>query len=78
MQLVEWSFRGMAQVIMVDNPLSGVLVLAALLVESPWQAVLGILGLLASTFTAIIIGLDRCQASCGADFCTVAEPKTPP
>nr|XP_023693907.1 urea transporter 1-like isoform X1 [Paramormyrops kingsleyae] len=69
MQLVEWSFRGMAQVIMVDNPLSGVLVLAALLVESPWQAVLGILGLLASTFTAIIIGLDSTEVTRGLHGC---------
>uniref|UniRef100_A0A8C9WJD1 Urea transporter n=1 Tax=Scleropages formosus TaxID=113540 RepID=A0A8C9WJD1_SCLFO len=58
-QFADWSLRGMAQVIMVNNPISGALILAALIVESPWQAFLGTLGLLVSTFTAVIIGMDR-------------------
>ncbi|XP_055757281.1 urea transporter 1 isoform X2 [Salvelinus fontinalis] len=57
-QLVEWSMRGVARVILANNPLSGVLILGALVWASPWQALLGTLGLLTSTLTAVIIGQD--------------------
>ncbi|XP_026122756.1 urea transporter 2 isoform X2 [Carassius auratus] len=65
LQLVEWVLRGISCVILLNNPLSGALILAALLLESPWQALLGMLGLLASTFTAIILGQDREEVSSG-------------
>ncbi|KAL0189280.1 hypothetical protein M9458_016379, partial [Cirrhinus mrigala] len=58
LQLAECCLRGISRVILLNNPLSGALILAALLLESPWQALLGMLGLLASTFTAIILGQD--------------------
>lgn len=51
--------RGVARVILANNPVSGALVLGALVMASPWQALLGTVGLLASTLTAIIIGQDR-------------------
>ncbi|XP_073716020.1 urea transporter 1 isoform X2 [Misgurnus anguillicaudatus] len=65
LQLVEWCLRGTSQVILVNNPLSGALILGALLLESPWLALLGILGLLASTFTAVILGQDCEEISSG-------------
>ncbi|XP_016103491.1 urea transporter 2 [Sinocyclocheilus grahami] len=65
LQLVEWCLRGISRVILLNNPLSGALILAALLLESPWQALLGMLGLLASTFTAIILGQDCEEVSSG-------------
>ncbi|KAG7258420.1 hypothetical protein CRUP_009114 [Coryphaenoides rupestris] len=43
LQLVVWSLRGVARVTLANNPLSGALVLAALLWASPWQALLGAL-----------------------------------
>lgn len=58
LQLAEWCLRGISQVILVNNPLSGALILAALLLESPWQALLGMLGLLTSTITAVMLGQD--------------------
>ncbi|XP_036452951.1 urea transporter 1 isoform X1 [Colossoma macropomum] len=64
-QLLEWSLRGVSGVIMVDNPVSGALILIALTLSSPWQAVLGSIGLLASTVTAIIIGHEREEVSRG-------------
>ncbi|XP_036407002.1 urea transporter 2 [Megalops cyprinoides] len=64
-QLVEWSLRGVARVILANNPLSGALILGALLMASPWQALLGVLGLLASTLTAIIIGQDSEEVAGG-------------
>ncbi|KAI7814586.1 putative urea transporter 1-like [Triplophysa rosa] len=65
LQLAEWCLRGISQVILVNNPLSGALILAALLLESPWQALLGMLGLLTSTFTAVMLGQDCEEVSSG-------------
>ncbi|KAK2913607.1 hypothetical protein QQF64_030620 [Cirrhinus molitorella] len=65
LQLAVCCLRGISQVILLNNPLSGALILAALLLESPWQALLGMLGLLASTFTAVILGQDCEEISTG-------------
>uniref|UniRef100_A0A673K416 Si:dkey-183c6.7 n=1 Tax=Sinocyclocheilus rhinocerous TaxID=307959 RepID=A0A673K416_9TELE len=46
LQLAECCLRGISRVILLNNPLSGALILAALLLESPWQALLWMLGLL--------------------------------
>ncbi len=59
LQLVVWGLRGVARVIFANNPLSGALMLAALYWASPWQGLLGTLGALAPTLTAVIIGQDR-------------------
>ncbi|KAM4612356.1 LOW QUALITY PROTEIN: urea transporter 2 [Polymixia lowei] len=64
-QLVLWSLRGAARVILANNPLSGALILAALYWASPWQGLLGTVGLLASTLTAVIIGQDSVEVSGG-------------
>ncbi|XP_067257986.1 urea transporter 2 [Chanodichthys erythropterus] len=65
LQFSEWCLRGISRVILLNNPLSGALIIAALLLESPWQALLGMLGLLASTLTAIILGQDWEEVSSG-------------
>lgn len=59
LQLVLWGLRGVSRVILANNPLSGALIMAALCWESRWKALLGTLGLLASTFTAVIMEQDR-------------------
>ncbi|XP_007542814.1 urea transporter 2 [Poecilia formosa] len=58
LQLAVWGLRGVARVILANNPLSGALILAALYWASPWQGLLGTLGVLASTLTAVIVGQD--------------------
>ncbi|TDG99855.1 hypothetical protein EPR50_G00198390 [Perca flavescens] len=65
LQLVVWGLRGVTRVILANNPLSGVLVLAALCWASPWQALLGTLGVLASMLTAVIMGQDSAEVSGG-------------
>lgn len=67
LQLVVWGLRGVARVILANNPLSGALILAALYWASPWQGLLGSLGVLASTLTAVIIGQDRWSLHCCRD-----------
>ncbi|KAM6959811.1 urea transporter 2 [Tautogolabrus adspersus] len=65
LQLVVWSLRGVSRVTLANNPLSGALILAALFLASPWQGLLGTLGVLASTLTAVIIGQDSAEISGG-------------
>lgn len=49
--------RGLAQVIFINNPLSGLVLLLAFLVQSPWFALLALLGTAASHCTARLLGL---------------------
>nr|XP_046236853.1 urea transporter 2 isoform X2 [Scatophagus argus] len=65
LQLVVWGLRAVTRVILANNPLSGVLILTALYWASPWQGLLGTLGVLASTLTAVIIGQDSAEVSGG-------------
>ncbi|CAL8327168.1 unnamed protein product [Lota lota] len=53
------------RVVLTNNPLSGALVLAALFWASPWQGLLGTVGVLASMFTAVIIGQEGTFLSSG-------------
>uniref|UniRef100_A0A7N6FKX9 Urea transporter n=1 Tax=Anabas testudineus TaxID=64144 RepID=A0A7N6FKX9_ANATE len=65
LQLVLWGLRGVSRVILANNPLSGALIMAALCWESRWQALLGTVGVLASTITAVIMGQDSAEVSGG-------------
>ncbi|XP_061566050.1 urea transporter 1 [Cololabis saira] len=65
LQLAVWVLRGVTRVILANNPLSGALILAALYWSSPWQGLLGTLGALASTLTAVIIGQDSADVAGG-------------
>ncbi|KAK1175113.1 urea transporter 1 [Acipenser oxyrinchus oxyrinchus] len=65
LQLLEWSLRGLSQVIMVNNPLSGTLILVALILYNPWYSLTTTVGLLSSTLTALIIGQDSADVSKG-------------
>ncbi|XP_049589994.1 urea transporter 1 isoform X2 [Syngnathus scovelli] len=58
LQLAVWALRGVTRVILANNPLSGAVMLLALYWASPWQGLLGTLGLLTSTLVAVILGQD--------------------
>ena len=57
--------RGLAQVIFINNPLSGLVLLLAFLVQSPWCALLALLGTAASHCTARLLGLAEALRSEG-------------
>ncbi|XP_008315459.1 urea transporter 1 [Cynoglossus semilaevis] len=61
LQLAVCCFRGVSRVSLANNPLSGALILAALYWDSPWQGLLGTLGTLVSTLTAVVIGQDSAE-----------------
>uniref|UniRef100_A0A3Q3GTW3 Urea transporter n=1 Tax=Labrus bergylta TaxID=56723 RepID=A0A3Q3GTW3_9LABR len=62
LQLTDWIFRGVAQVMFVNNPLSGVLITCSLFLQNPWWALNGLLGTLTSTVSAMLLGQNRSDA----------------
>ncbi|XP_041666939.1 urea transporter 1-like isoform X2 [Cheilinus undulatus] len=58
-QLLDWIFRGVAQVMFVNNPLSGLLITIGLFLQNPWWALNGLLGTLISTGSALLLGQNR-------------------
>ncbi|XP_049589985.1 urea transporter 1 isoform X1 [Syngnathus scovelli] len=65
LQLAVWALRGVTRVILANNPLSGAVMLLALYWASPWQGLLGTLGLLTSTLVAVILGQDSAEVRGG-------------
>ncbi|TKS84702.1 Urea transporter 2 [Collichthys lucidus] len=64
-QLLDWIFRGVAQVMFVNNPLSGLLITTGLFLQNPWWALNGLLGTIVSTVSAILLGQNREAISAG-------------
>lgn len=58
-QLLDSILRGVAQVTFVNNPLSGLIIVAGLFLQNPWWALNGLLGTLISTGSAILLGQNR-------------------
>lgn len=59
LDFVDYTLRGVGQVVFMNNPLSGLLILAGLWIASTWLGLAATLGALASTATALVLGLDR-------------------
>ncbi|KAM9168109.1 urea transporter 2-like [Mergus octosetaceus] len=64
-QFIDWVLRGISQVMFVNNPLSGLVVVAGFLVQNPWWTLTGCLGTVVSTLTALILGQDRAAIAAG-------------
>uniref|UniRef100_A0A8B9DSP5 Solute carrier family 14 member 1 (Kidd blood group) n=1 Tax=Anser cygnoides TaxID=8845 RepID=A0A8B9DSP5_ANSCY len=64
-QFIDWVLRGISQVMFVNNPLSGLIVVAGFLVQNPWWTLTGCLGTVVSTLTALILGQDRAAIAAG-------------
>jgi len=58
-QFIDWMLRGISQVMFVNNPLSGLVIVAGFLVQNPWWTLTGCLGTVVSTLTALLLGQDR-------------------
>lgn len=56
---VDSCLRGVGQIIFMNNPISGLLILSALWIASGWLGLATTIGVLASTATALLLGLDR-------------------
>ncbi|KAM6109079.1 urea transporter 2-like [Phoenicopterus ruber ruber] len=64
-QFIDWVLRGISQVMFVNNPLSGLIVVGGFLVQNPWWTLTGCLGTVVSTLTALILGQDRSAIAAG-------------
>ncbi|NXX14711.1 UT2 protein, partial [Podargus strigoides] len=64
-QLVDWILRGTSQVMFVNNPLSGLIILVGIFVQSPWWMLTGCTGTTVSTLTALALSQDRSAIAAG-------------
>uniref|UniRef100_UPI00358E19FD LOW QUALITY PROTEIN: urea transporter 2-like n=1 Tax=Myxine glutinosa TaxID=7769 RepID=UPI00358E19FD len=64
-QFLIWTLRGTAQVNFVNNPLSGVIIIIGLIVQQTFLALVGYLGVVSSTFAALILQLNRTNIKAG-------------
>lgn len=62
---VDSCLRGVGQVVFLNNPVTGLLVLVAYLVSSPWLVACGAAGVAVSTATAQLLGFDRSRIRAG-------------
>lgn len=56
---VDYCLRGVGQVVFMNNPITGLAILLAVWIYSPWVGFAGTLGLVVSTVTGIVLGMDR-------------------
>lgn len=59
LDFINYSLRGVGQVVFINNPLSGLLILLALFISSPWIGLMSLVAVVSSTVTAIALKLDR-------------------
>lgn len=62
---VEASFRGIAQVYFQNNPLSGILILAGMFVQSTRVAVHGVVAVVSGNLAGMLMGFDKSLLACG-------------
>ncbi|MEG4287678.1 urea transporter [Microcoleus sp. C2C3] len=55
LDFINATLRGIGQVIFVNNPLSGLLILAAMFIQSPWLGGMSLVGTASATLTAIVL-----------------------
>ena len=56
---VDSCLRGVGQVCFMNNPVTGLAILVAMFIAEAWLGFAGALGVVVSTLTAIVIGMDR-------------------
>nr|XP_046243206.1 urea transporter 2 isoform X1 [Scatophagus argus] len=65
LQLLDWVLRGAAQVMFVNNPLSGLIIFAGLILQNYWWALNGFVGTLFATISALILQQNRSAIAAG-------------
>ncbi|XP_062874379.1 urea transporter 2 [Trichomycterus rosablanca] len=64
-QILDWVLRGAAQVMFVNNPLSGLIIFAGLILQNRWWALNGFVGTLFATISALILKQNRGAIAAG-------------
>ncbi|KAK6494853.1 urea transporter 2-like isoform X1 [Huso huso] len=64
-QFIDWILRGAAQVMFVNNPLSGLFIFAGLILQNRWLALNGLVGTMFATISALILRQNRGAIAAG-------------
>ncbi|XP_078406679.1 urea transporter 2-like isoform X4 [Cetorhinus maximus] len=64
-QLIDWNLRGIAQVMFINNPLSGIIILTGLILQNPWWALNGFVGTVFSNLAALLLSQNRSDIEAG-------------
>nr|BAC53976.1 gill urea transporter [Anguilla japonica] len=64
-QILDWVLRGAAQVMFVNNPLSGLIIFGGLILQNRWWALNGFVGTLFATISALILRQNRGAIAAG-------------
>lgn len=59
LDFVQYCLRGVGQICFMNNPITGLLILIGIWIFSPWLGFSAILGVVASTAFALLLGIDR-------------------
>jgi urea transporter len=62
---IEFCLRGISQVYFQNNPMSGLLILVGLIIQSPMVALHGVIGLVCGNLIAVLLGFDKGLARSG-------------
>uniref|UniRef100_H3DD79 Solute carrier family 14 member 2 n=1 Tax=Tetraodon nigroviridis TaxID=99883 RepID=H3DD79_TETNG len=65
LKLLDWVLRGASQVMFVNNPLSGLVIFAGLILQNYWWALNGFVGTLSATVSALILQQNRGAIAAG-------------
>ncbi|XP_026994097.2 urea transporter 2-like [Tachysurus fulvidraco] len=65
LQIFDWVLRGAAQVMFVNNPISGLIIFAGLILQNRWWALNGFVGTLFATISALILRQNRGAIAAG-------------
>ncbi|XP_048834698.1 urea transporter 2 isoform X1 [Brienomyrus brachyistius] len=65
LQILDWVLRGAAQVMFVNNPLSGLIIFGGLILQNRWWALNGFVGTLFATISALILRQNRGAIAAG-------------
>lgn len=59
LDFADYTLRGVGQVVFMNNPVTGLLILVGLWITGPWLGLAATVGVVAATGTALLLGLDR-------------------
>ncbi len=62
---VDYCLRGVGQVVFMNNPVTGLLILVGMFIASTWLGTAAIIGLVVSTLVGILLGMDRALIRAG-------------
>ncbi|MDY7007094.1 MAG: urea transporter [Cyanobacteriota bacterium] len=57
LDFINASLRGIGQVGFANNPIAGLLIALAVFIQSPWTALMLVVGVVVATWTAYLMGL---------------------